>query len=329
MRFVGYFSYNAEKKSSAAYGQFHIIADAPDAAAAQEIFRKRVRQMCRHHPELSGDARIYLESLAELPDSLDDGIIINHHYTCAAQPVEQFELNVLPEIDAGNGHVHHKAVEYVDPRAVSKPFLSLGGAAENAPDRQYAPSGNSSAIEYHLEQHAHLDAHLEGIDDLENWAGIWYVVWPDGRVSIAMAAGIEQAMQLFERAGQVCREMIKPWKGAEMMLDFQFDSSRGDWVARRPRQDAARRDLISNVAPQIDYVITQLYRMDRSEFEAPRMSDAGQKVLREAFSEYLEGNREDLRMISAVHRARCEDPFCLFCLAMRRSDGEDEAAGIA
>ncbi|MCB0293285.1 MAG: hypothetical protein KDH97_23725, partial [Calditrichaeota bacterium] len=89
------------------------------------------------------------------------------------------------------------------------------------------------------------------------------------------------------------------------------------------------RDLMMELAPQIDYTLAQLHRMDASEFDNDEISHSGQAVLQQALQEHIDTAGKEYEMLAAVHRARCQDDMCMFCIDDSLAKGGKGKAGLA
>ncbi|MCB0316210.1 MAG: hypothetical protein KDH84_23660, partial [Calditrichaeota bacterium] len=322
MIYQGYFRYSRHDQESGEFGSFSILAEAEDVEQATAAFRRRISDFQIDSELFAGPLTIYLEGVVELGSDLSSGVLMNH--TRFPGDVDISETNLLPGGEKQDALLLPAGGNRAIPQVpfITLPEAEAGEVAEPTPPGAIAESrAEHLALETGNEQLAHL-VH-QG-----NYAGLWCIRWPDGTISIAVAASETHAIDLFDGIGPVCREMIKPWKLPEMLLDFQFDVSSGQWLCQS-FDDTTWRDLMMELAPQIDYTLAQLHRMDASEFDNDEISHSGQAVLQQALQEHIDTAGKEYEMLAAVHRARCQDDMCMFCIDDSLAKGGKGKAGLA
>lgn len=322
MLFIGHFRFISFDKEPE-YGSFSIIATAGSAEEAEEIFRRRL-QTLEEEKAFPGFHEIYLDGLIELPPDLGDGLLVNQ--LRSPGDFDNSSLAMLPSPEKQTGKVYRNIPPVSNNAGEERyePFITF--REKPAAGQSLANTVKESGFEYHARQRQITGKSRMPTDST---GGFWHVRWPNGSISLAAAPSPEHALSLFDWLGPVCPEMIKPWQNPELLLDLQFDIVIGDWLAQC-HPDSGWRRLMTELAPEIDYALQQLYDMDQSEFEAPQLSDSAQKILAEALSRHAEDSKKEYEMLAAVHRARCNDPYCLFCIDESLDPGAArDKAGLA
>ncbi len=295
MLFVGHFKYTTEDNGGE-FGSFSIVAEAENPDDAREVFRKRLSES----RTVPAGSNIVLSGIIALPEKVDDGVMIAQ--TAFPGDIDFSALDMLPSqgkceanlIDTGN-----------------ESFSGIETAAiEN---ETTDPSKTIPPLPF-LSQ--------------ENASSAWYMRWPDGSISVAIADTRDSAILLFDAIGAVAPEMVLPWKHPEMLLHFRFDITTGMWHTDSIH-DTAWGDLMRELAPQLNFALNALHEMDSQEFDGPVISPDGQKVLDRALEEHSSEAQKEYDMIAAVHRARCEDPMCMFCIDEALSGKSSDKAGLA
>lgn len=166
-------------------------------------------------------------------------------------------------------------------------------------------------------------------DRLENWTGLWYVRWPDGSISIAAAGSVDEAVDLFDRLGQIAPEMVRPWNNPQMLVDLNYNLDYANWDAIID-PDTDWSTFMDEIAPKIASAESEVSDKDLFHSMSGKTSQSGKRLLEKAFEEHSKETLEEYKVLASVHRSRCKDNYCPFCFDDRFDEGRSkEKSGIA